>query len=283
MFQNITDIDMITRLSKRSADERIYYGRHPLQFGDLRIPSKIDHGLAPLVIVIHGGQWESSYSLDGMSWLAEKLTSKAIATWNIEFRRLNNPGGGFPGTFQDVADAVDFVRTIAKSHPIDLDRVVILGHSSGGHLGAWAAARANMSRDSPLRSDNPFKVRGIVDIAGVLDLEHAYRAGRSDVLNILGAGDEKALASKSIYASPINLLPMGLPQRLIIGDRDDVWRIESHKRYRQKATSLGEDVQLTIVKGANHFDMLNGSRFMWKTISGAIVEVLGDDDIAPGP
>ena len=134
----------VNRLPSKPADARISYGPDPLQFGELRLPRGT--GPFPLAVVIHGGCWVSEVAtLQNTAALADALRDAGIATWNIEYRRVDNPGGGWPGTFTDVADAVDLVRVIAREHPIDLSRVVTIGHSAGAHLALWAAARGRLA------------------------------------------------------------------------------------------------------------------------------------------
>src|SRR5262245_38970909 len=118
---------------------RIAYGPHPLQVGDLRIPS--GPGPHPVAVVIHGGCWVNLFGLDLMDAMSDTLTAAGVATWNIEYRRIDDPGGGYPHTFLDVGLAVDTVRDLAPRYNLDLGRVITVGHSAGGHLGLWAAAR----------------------------------------------------------------------------------------------------------------------------------------------
>ena len=133
---------------------RITYGSDPLQFGELRVPAA--KGPHPVAIVVHGGCWVSkienmdakAVAMDNMRPLAAALTEEGIATWNIEYRRLGNDGGGWPGTFRDVASAADLLRTLAREHALDLTRVIAIGHSAGGHLAMWLAARPKMPQGS---------------------------------------------------------------------------------------------------------------------------------------
>ncbi len=146
------------------ADHRIAYGSDSLHFGELRLPR--GSGPHPLVVVIHGGCWRSQYDLRHISSASAALTRAGFATWTLEYRRIGNPGGGWPGTFRDVTQGVDYVRTLAQSFPLDTGRVVLLGHSAGGHLALWLAARPNLSRESPLSSPAPLPVRGVVSWPG---------------------------------------------------------------------------------------------------------------------
>jgi acetyl esterase/lipase len=134
--------------------ERIAYGKDPSQFGELWLPAQ--PGKAPVVVMIHGGCWLDSYGLDLMNGLAGDLRERGVAVWNIEYRRLGQPGGGYPGTFQDVAAAVDALRGLAARYPLDLGHMAAVGHSADGHLALWAAARRRLPAASPLRAPDPF-------------------------------------------------------------------------------------------------------------------------------
>ena len=156
----------------RDAGRRIAYGRDSLQFGDLRLPVDASNThRAPIAIVIHGGCWYSPYaSVRNSAPLADALAQLGVATWNIEYRRYDNPGGGWTGTFRDVADGADYVRTLAKLYPIDTTRIVLTGHSAGGHLALWLASRRSLDRASPLFGGTPLPVRGVVSVGGIADV-----------------------------------------------------------------------------------------------------------------
>ena len=136
LFQLMTSNDL-DHLVAPPAEARISYGDDALQFGELRLPD--GPGPHPVAIVIHGGCWLGEFDLTHIGTLAEALNEEGIAAWVIEYRRIGNPGGGWPGTFEDVARGADHLRKIAKEHPLDLDRVIAVGHSAGGHLALWLA------------------------------------------------------------------------------------------------------------------------------------------------
>ena len=128
-------------LPSEPPDLRAAYGTDSSQYGELRVPS--GPGPHPVVVLIHGGCFKAAYAtLRDLAPMGDALRAAGIATWNLEYRRLGQTGGGWPGTYLDVASAVDHLRVLARQHPLDLGRVVIVGHSAGGHLAMWAAARA---------------------------------------------------------------------------------------------------------------------------------------------
>lgn len=256
-FSNLDRLEVVELLPSNVADARIRYDDAPLTFGDLRIPDNGGDETYPLVILIHGGAWESSFTLDYVAPLAESLTEQGFATWNLEYERINNPDGGYPGTFQDISRGVDFVEELAENYPLDLERVVILGHSSGGHLATWAAGRNNIPSKSNLNVSEALEVQGVIDLAGVLDLKYAYNSGRDDVVDLLETEDSNELEARFAETSSIDLLPFGVPQTIIVGTEDDAWRQESHANYKEKGERLGDEVTLVQLEGANHFDVVD--------------------------
>lgn len=162
------------QLPASPADHRIHYAGGAFQFADLRLPKA--SGRHPVAVVVHGGCWmyhhgDLTADLQSTAALSSALTKLGIATWNVEYRQIDIPGGGWPGTFEDVAKAVDHLRVLAKSYPLDLERVVIIGHSAGGHLGTWAAARHRLPERTSFSFENPLRVAGVVNLAGPADLE----------------------------------------------------------------------------------------------------------------
>lgn len=114
------------------SEARIRYGSDPLHFADLRLPARPEP--YPVVVLIHGGFWRNRYSLDHIGHMAQALTDAGVATWTPEYRRIGDSGGGYPGTFLDIVAALNHLQAIATDYNLDLDRVVVAGHSAGGHL-----------------------------------------------------------------------------------------------------------------------------------------------------
>ena len=220
-MQNYNPDEQPAKLSSFIKPKRLEYGPEHLQFGDLYLPNH--SGQRPIVILIHGGYWRSRYGLDLMNGLAEDLAKRGYAAWNIEYRRVGNMGGGWPGTFQDVAIATDYLRQIAPSYGLDLKKVVPIGHSAGGHLAFWLAARPRIpifAKNSPLAGSQlagkheetatPLALAGTISLAGVVDLEMAWKLHLSNnaVVELLG-GTLVSVPERYTVASPAALLPLG--------------------------------------------------------------------------
>ncbi|HEU5140638.1 MAG TPA: alpha/beta hydrolase [Bacillales bacterium] len=257
---------------------RLYYGENENQFGDLRLPGC--EGPYPVAIVIHGGFWRAKFGLDIMDRFCEALTNGGLATWNIEYRRVGQEGGGWPGTFKDAAKAADFLYKIGPANTLDLDRVVSIGHSAGGHLALWLGGRHRLSELSSLRSGKSFPLKGAVSLAGVNDLalmqevhhipEVRYGEHNNPVRDLLGSPDE--CLDRYDQASPIRLLPLGIPQVLIHGSLDIHVPVGLSHHYHNEAVRAGENVKLVELPVAEHFKLIDPESETWPII---LEETLG--------
>jgi acetyl esterase/lipase len=250
--------------------ERIAYGKDAQQFGELRMPAP-GNRRAPIVVVIHGGFWSSTYGLDVMTAACEALTSQGYATWNLEYRRLGEAGGGWPGTFLDVAAGLDHVRTLARRNPIDLRRLVTLGHSAGGQLALWGAGR-RWIRDGELRDRRAIRVRAAVSLAGLVDLRAAWGMGFEVVGRLMG-GPPDQVPERYDAASPAALLPLGVPQVLVHGDDDRIVPGQLSQDYQAMAVSRGDQASLVSLKGVGHFDLIEPATAGWQPVVAAVRKV----------
>jgi len=221
--------------------------------------------------------------------MADALKAGGIATWNIEYRRLGQRGGGWPGTYLDVGRAVDYLTKLARQYPIDLDRVIVVGHSAGGHLAMWAAARSRLPTSSPLYVRNPLRVRGVVDLAGPVDMT-ANIPGyeglcRDTVITSLLGGTPATVPERYQHTSAIRLLPLGIPQVLVGGTHEEFVPLPLMVSYAETARRTGDSVRLIVIPGAGHFEIASPRSSAWPRVESAIRSLLGGRlpaDAAPG-
>lgn len=268
--------DLLDR-PRAEADARIAYGNGALQFGELWLPKGA--GPHPVVVLIHGGCWRADLpGLELMDYVAEDLRAHGKAVWNIEYRRIGHDGGGYPGTFQDVAQAVDHLRQIAGPHRLDLSRVVLSGHSAGGHLAVWAMARPRLPEASPLRTADPLSARGVVSLAGIIDLA-AYRADGPDACG--GPGTIDALVGAparqgDVYAdtSPPAMLPLGVRQTIVSGDLDHITPGRFGAAYGAAAKAAGDPATAIELPRSGHFELIDPTSPAWIRIRAEIDRLL---------
>lgn len=263
---------------------RIAYGEGPQQFGELRIPD--GKGPHPVVVLIHGGCWLAEVAdLTYFSPMAEALTKKGVATWNIEYRRIGNEGGGWPGTFLDVGRATDHLRSIAKEHSLDLNRVVVAGHSAGGHLALWIAARKKLEPSSDVFVKDPLHVSGVVNLSGPGDLatfgdDPKHACGGDTIRRLLGGGP-KDVPDRYRDASPTKLLPLGVPQVCISGLRDQAVPFTHGKTHAEAARKAGDEARFVELPEAGHFEVVAPTSAIWETIEREILRSAGRPSASP--
>ena len=270
----------LTSATVTPADHHIAYGESPLQFGELRLPAGSDS--VPLVVLIHGGCWRSQYDVKHTAPAAAALVKEGVAVWSVEYRRIGDVGGGWPGTFDDIAHAVDHVRKLAVQFPrIDTSRVVLMGHSAGGQLALWAASRKQNEMTGLFRSAlAPLKVAGVVSLAGITDLaEYSLGPGgcNQSVAPLLG-GTAQQQPQRYKAVSPKDRIPIGVPIRLVHGELDPIVPLAQSKAFLDSMRRGGDHGLLDVVPGAGHFDVLAPHADAWKTVLHA-VQVM----VAPPP
>lgn len=260
---------------------RVAYGPEALQFGDLYLPE--GSGPYPTVVLIHGGFWRVPYGLKLMAGLAEDLAARGFAVWNIEYRRVGDRGGGWPATLLDVARATDYLRVLATSYALDLKRVVPIGHSAGGHLAFWLAARPRIAVGDPLAGgsmkggtdDGPLVPAGAISLAGVVDLMLGWRLnlGMGAVADLLG-GEPSAVPERYRSASPAALLPLGVPTVLVHGSEDYNVPVQVSQAYAVAARAANDQVTLIELPGVEHFAVINPRSAAWARTIEALQELL---------
>ncbi|MEP6732222.1 MAG: alpha/beta fold hydrolase [bacterium] len=249
-------------------DQRIAYGSETLQFGELRLPPGSDP--APLIVLMHGGCWRSQYDLKHVGAAAEALAKEGFVVWSIEYRRIGDLNGGWPGTFDDVAHAVDYVTRLAAQYPrIDTTRVVLMGHSAGGQLALWAASRKQNEQSGLFRSSiAPLKVAGVVSLAGITDLVE-FGAGtggcNTSVAPLLG-GTPQQVPQRYKAVSPVERVPLGVFVRLVHGDADPIVPLAQSRAFLKRARGDGDRAELDVIAGGGHFDLLAPQSTAWPTV-----------------
>ena len=240
-----------------------------------------------MAVVMHGGCWLSIYAdLHNADALADALRDEGIATWNVEYRCVDQEGGGWPGTFLDAGLAVDHLRTLAADHDLDLDRVITFGHSAGGHLALWTAARHRLPGESPLWTADPLPLHGTVVLAGPGDLKrfapHADAECRQGVVSELlgspGVSSEepgKRVEERFRCGSPVELLPLGLPQIMISTQHDWVVPPELGEAYAAAARAAGDPVEHIIIPNAGHHEPMVPDSVAWPAVRQAVQTLLG--------
>ena len=254
------------------AGDRIAYGPGLLQFGDLRVPPA--RKSVPLVVLIHGGCWRSVFDVAHVYHAADALTRAGYATWTIEYRRIGDEGGGWPGTFVDVAHAVDYTRQLAKQFPrLDTSRVVIVGHSAGGHLALWAASRKLGDKlDGNEVAVAPVKVAGVVSLAGITDLR-TFGSGSSSCNKMAGTlmgGTAEEFPDRYKAVNPIQRSPIGVPVRFIHGTADAIVPLAQSQSMLKSEQASGGNARLSAIESAGHFDLVAPGSAAWRDVVGAV-------------
>ena len=265
-------------LPAQPADDRVAYGKEIDQFGELRVPS--GRGPHPVVILIHGGCWRADFSnLHELGPIADALKAKGVATWNVEYRRLGQPGGGWPGTYLDVARGIDHLRLIAATRKLDLKRVIVLGHSAGGHLALWAGARRHVPRTSAIYTADPLPLRGVIDLAGTADmaaflpLQRSSCGGRAVVEEMLG-GTPAEVPQRYSEVSAIKMLPLGVTQTLVWGKLDKMVPVSLGEAYVAAAKRNNETVNLLSFSNIGHFEIATPRAPSWPVLEQEILRML---------
>jgi acetyl esterase/lipase len=269
-----TTFEQVAAQPVASRGERIAYGTEsPYQFGVLRVPAGA--GPHPVAAIVHGGCWLAQYDYAHVERMAEVLTERGLATWVIEYRRIGHNGGGWPGTFRDVARGLDVLGELASERGLDLAHVVVVGHSAGGQLALWLAARPKLDAASDLYVADPLPVAGVVALAAIADLRtYVNGAGSCNaaVPDLMG-GLPRNVGARYDEVSPIELVPLGVPVRLVHGAADAIVPVEQSTRFRAAQRRAHADVELDVVGRAGHFDVVAPFSAAWPTVERRILEL----------
>jgi acetyl esterase/lipase len=264
-------------LNGRAPDKHIAYGAAPSQFVELFRPA--GKGPFPVAVLIHGGCWTVQFGgITQMRNMASDLAAQGIAVWNVEYRRYDEPGGGYPGMYQDVAAAVDRLRQEAAASQLDLTRVVAVGHSAGGHLAQWAASRHKLPSWSPAWVKEPLAIPQVISLGGLADLRLQATLIKSSCER-----DTEQLAGQPsaqrpdvfLDTSPAEMLPAKIHTVLIHGEHDTVSPLSTGEAYAQRARVAGDTASVVLLPGGSHYDEVAASSPSWKIVSAEIRKALG--------
>lgn len=243
------------------------YGGDRKQFVELVLPADPERiGPRPAVVLLHGGFWSAPYALDLMRPLAADLAAHGWASANLEYRSMSPVGrrrGGWPDTFTDVAQALDGLAEVPE---IDERRLVVVGHSAGGQLGLWLAGRHALPPDSPGAAPRVTPA-SVVSLAGVNDLTTgaARTLGGGAVQKLMGGSPEQVPQAYD-RGDPARLLPLGVPQLLVHGDRDDRVPVDLGRAYATRAQQAGDDVETMELHGVDHFAVIDPQHRAWTAV-----------------
>jgi acetyl esterase/lipase len=250
---------------------RYHYGSDESQYGELYLPASGTTRRPGTVIVIHGGFWRARYRADLGGPLAADLAARGWAAWNLEYRRVGT-GGGWPDTLADVAAGIDLLAGLVE-HDLDLDRVVTVGHSAGGQLATWAAARPVLPAGA-VGSAPRVRVTGVIAQAGVLDLMRgaADGLGVTAVADFLGGPPDEVPEGYRL-ASPQEWLPLGVPVRCLHAPDDDTVPFSQSADYVRAARAAGDDARLVEVPGG-HFGVIDPASPAWRAALDVLPELV---------
>lgn len=267
--RSLLTLPELTSRPRPTPTTTVHYGSDPLHVVDVWLPS--GDGPYPTVVMVHGGCWETHVAdRHIMDWAADDLRKHGIAVWNIDYRGVDRPGGGYPGTFLDVAAAADALRAHAADLKLDTRRVVAVGHSAGGHLALWLAARPRLPRSSPLHSANPLPIVSVVSLGGIPDLALASR-----VENGCGTKITAELAGGHFEETSVpSLAPLGVQQELVNGLNDPIIPAVFATDYQKRMEASGDRVHIDWVPDTGHFELIAPGSKAWAVAVERIREAL---------
>jgi acetyl esterase/lipase len=267
-------------LERPRPSQELLYGSAPAQGIDIFLPA--GKGPHPVVILLPGGCWTiRTAGREQLRHLGADLAKDGIAVWTIGYRRADEPGGGYPGTYQDVATAIDLLRGEAARFALDLGKVVLVGHSAGGHLALWAAARRGLRPDGPLASAEPFIPPTIVSLAGIGDL----KTFGPQVPQICGPGILESLTTRSengarrMVLDEVSPVEMQAPDAKIVMVSGILDRLVPPYVANDYAVALakkaGKSIERVDIPDAGHFDLVTTGTPAWTIVRARILDALG--------
>lgn len=252
------------------------YGPAPSQYAELFLPEGA--GPFPVAVLVHGGCWNSAFGgIAQLRDMAGALVREGMAVWNIEYRRLDEPGGGYPGMYLDMHAALDLLAEHSRRYQLDLERIVAIGHSAGGQLVQWMAGRARIAPSSPLYHRAPLPIRAVVSLGGLADLRNEAALIKTSCDCSSAALTGQPSAQRPNVFSDTNaaeLVPNGVPTYLVTGALDTISPPRVAHDYAARVRQAGDPAQVVIVPHATHYDEVASSSHAWPTILQVIRQAL---------
>jgi acetyl esterase/lipase len=270
----------LEKLSQAPAGLKIAYGAEKSQFGELSLPK--GKGPFPVIVWMHGGCWSSEFGIGHGRTFVNALVKEGYAVWSLEYRRVGEAGGGWPGTFLDVAAATDRLRDLSKRYHLDLRRVIVGGHSAGGQLALWLAARDKIDRGSAIWTPNPLMPQAVLALAPASGLTEliSRKSACTPLIEGLMGGSPEQVPDRYQAGEPERLLPIGIPQAIVVGELDEDWAWVG-QTYVRKAESAGDkNVELFEAPRSGHFELITPQPPAWPQVRAALQYL--KDKMKPG-
>lgn len=253
------------------------YGDAPSQYAELYLPAA--KGPHPVVVLVHGGCWTVKFGgITQMRNVANALAAEGIAVWNVEYRRVDEAGGGYPGSYQDMTLALNKLAEVAAAHQLDTRKLAAVGHSAGGQLVQWMAGRARLPEGSPANLPRQLEVRNVVSLGGLADLRNEAElikksCGRDTVQLAGSPGPNRADVFSDTNAAELH--PNGSRTWLVTGELDTISPPRLAHDYAKRAKAAGDAAEVVILNDASHYDEVAATSPAWPKVLGVIKKALG--------
>ena len=274
--------DVLFRVA-RAPDLILPYGPSLDHVVDVRLPvqtSATSAGRHQLIVVLHGGFWRTEYDRQHAGAQSAALADAGYVVATPEYRRVGSKGGGWPATFDDVAQMSDRVSDLvsaAVGQSVREHSIVLVGHSAGAHLALWAAARHRLPPTSRWYRDSPDPICGVLSLAGVSDLVRADALGLgSGAASALLQGRPTEQPDRYAAADPVGLLPLGVPTALVHGAMDDVVPVALSQDYARRAEASGDPVHFVELPDVGHYELIDPLSSAWSAVLSALAWVIAD-------
>lgn len=238
---------------KRCAVHRVKvaYGEAPSQFGHVYHPREDPTPDAPIrpVVLVHGGYWSTEFGLTIETAIARMLTERGAVVWNVEYRRVGEPGGGWPTTGRDIVAALQALDDVVpESLPVDTrarvdwSSVAVVGHSAGGQLAVWAVAQLGARTRATA-------ITTVIAQSAALDL--TIKADRPSLVALMGRPYAE-IPHRYAEASPSTLAPFDAHVIALHAEEDTAIPVEISRRYVAEVSARGQSAELVVVPGEGH-------------------------------